>query len=286
MADDQGIGTGQHSMTDTREQQLYIELLKRMLTRYGFSEGALREVRPRKKMYFRPLAKILRKQGFVLARPEPYDPVQRELGRDWPAHAETMVGLRRLENLHDCIRNIVDDGVPGDLVETGVWRGGSSIFMKGVLTAYGEKRDIWLCDSFEGLPPPDEVNFPHDAGIRLDQASFFLGVTEDAVKRNFERYGLFDDNVHFVKGWFKDTLNSLPVEKISLLRLDGDLYESTIQALDPLYPKLAVGGYCIIDDYGNIEACKRAVHDYRSAHGIEDEIVDIDGYGAFWRKAS
>jgi len=273
-------------MTDTNEQQLYIELLKRMLTRYGFSEGALREVRPRKKLYFRPLAKSLRKRGFVLARPEPYDPIERELGRDWPAHAETMVGLRRLDNLHNCIRDIINDAIPGDLVETGVWRGGSSIFMKGVLAAYGEKREIWLCDSFEGLPPPDEVNFPLDAGIRLDQASFFLGVSEDAVRRNFERYGLFDDSVHFVKGWFKDTLNTLPAEQIALLRLDGDLYESTVQALEPLYPKLSIGGYCVIDDYGNIEACRRAVHDYRSAHGIHEEIVDIDGYGAFWRKTA
>ncbi|MUL63461.1 macrocin O-methyltransferase [Mycobacterium sp. CBMA 234] len=273
-------------MTDPNEGQLYIELLKRVLTRYGFSEGALREISPRRKRLFSPLATALRKRGLVLARPEAYDPIERELGRDWPAHAETMVGLRRLDNLHDCIRNIIDDGVPGDLVETGVWRGGSSIFMKGVLAAYGEKREVWLCDSFEGLPPPDEVNFPQDAGIRLDKASSFLGVTQDAVKQNFERYDLLDDSVHFVKGWFKDTLGNLPVEQISLLRLDGDLYESTIQALEPLYPKLVVGGYCVIDDYGNIEACKRAVHDYRSAHGIDQEIVDIDGYGAFWRKTS
>ncbi len=87
-------------------------------------------------------------------------------------------------------------------------------------------------------------------------------------------------------GWFRDTLADAPLDKLAVLRLDGDLYESTIQALEPLYPKLSTGGYCIIDDYGVIDACAAAVTDYRKAHGIDDEIVDIDGAGAFWRKSS
>jgi O-methyltransferase len=269
-------------MTDARD--LYIDLLKRMLTRYGFSDGVLREAFAKRAPMLRPVRAKLREKGFVLARPEPYDPAAREVGADWPTNAETMVGLRRLDNLHDCLQTIIGEGVPGDIVETGVWRGGASIFMKGVLTAYGEKREQWLCDSFEGLPPPDVENFPQDEGIRLDQESWYLAVSEADVRRNFDRYNLLDEQVHFVKGWFNDTLDTLPAEQISLLRLDGDLYESTIQALEPLYPKLVVGGFCVIDDYGNIEACKQAVHDYRTTHGITDPIIDIDGCGAFWRK--
>jgi O-methyltransferase len=195
-----------------------------------------------------------------------------------------MVGLRRLDNLSDCIRTIIADSIPGEVVETGVWRGGASIFMKGVLAAYGDQREIWLADSFEGVPPPDVLNYPQDADIHLDKQARLLAISEAEVRRNFERYGLLDEHVHFVKGWFRDTLGTLSVEQISLLRLDGDLYESTIQALEPLYPKIAVGGFCVIDDYGNIEACKNAVHDYRIAHEIVDPIVDIDGSGAFWRK--
>jgi O-methyltransferase len=113
-----------------------------------------------------------------------------------------------------------------------------------------------------------------------------LSVGVDQVRRNFERYGLLDDQVRFLVGWFRDTLVDAPIDQLALLRLDGDLYESTMQALEPLYPKLSVGGYCIIDDYGTIDACRAAVTDYRSAHDIDDKIEDIDGTGVFWRKSS
>ncbi|MGB3673144.1 MAG: TylF/MycF/NovP-related O-methyltransferase [Candidatus Nanopelagicales bacterium] len=271
-------------MADDHARDLYLDLLKRVLTRYGFSDAVLSERRFHRVPILRNIQSRLSARGLVLARPEPYDPAKRERGLDWPEHAETMVGLRRLDNLQECIKTIIAEAVPGDLVETGVWRGGASIFMKGVLSAYRDQRDLWLCDSFEGLPPPDAKNFPQDAGLRLDKEAWFLAVTDTEVRNNFERYGLLDEHVHFVKGWFRDTLSSLPAERISLLRLDGDLYESTIQALEPLYPRLSVGGFCIVDDYGQVEACRKAVHDFRKAHAITETIIDIDGTGVFWRK--
>ena len=94
-----------------------------------------------------------------------------------------------------------------------------------------------------------------------------------------------DDQVGFIVGWFKDTLKYAPLKNLAVLRLDGDLYESTIQALEPLYPRLSVGGYCIVDDYGNINACREAVTDYRNSHSIKDEIIEIDGSGVYWRKS-
>jgi O-methyltransferase len=93
--------------------------------------------------------------------------------------------------------------------------------------------------------------------------------------------------VEFLVGWFKDTMPTAPIEQISVMRLDGDLYESTWQAIEALYPKLSPGGFCIVDDYGDLVAqCQRAIHDYRDQHGITEEIVDVDGFGAYWRKAS
>jgi O-methyltransferase len=130
------------------------------------------------------------------------------------------------------------------------------------------------------------VNFPSDTGWRFDKASWYLAVSEDQVRENFKRYELLDEHVKFVKGWFRDTLGTLPASQISLLRLDGDLYESTIQALKPLYPRLSVGGYCVIDDYGAVKGCEQAVHDYRAKHNISDPIIDIDGSGVFWRKSA
>jgi O-methyltransferase len=274
-------------MVEDRSRELYIELLKRVLTRYGFSDEDWRELYLARAPYsvLQPVLHMLRKRGIVIGRAAKYDRRHRACGLDWPVHAETMVGLRRLDQLHQCIRTIIREDVPGDLVETGVWRGGASIFMKGVLTAYGETRDIWLADSFEGLPPPDEVNFPRDKGWRFDKASSYLAVSEDQVRENFKRYELLDEHVKFVKGWFRDTLATLPASQISLLRLDGDLYESTMQALEPLYPRLSVGGFCVIDDYGAVKPCEEAVHDYRAKHNISDPIIDIDGSGVYWRKS-
>lgn len=158
--------------------------------------------------------------------------------------------------------------------------------MRAVLAVHGdEKRCVWLADSFSGLPVPDTKRYKADENvIRLDLFLDILAVSEADVKTNFERYGLLDDRVRFLPGWFKDTLPDAPIERIALLRLDGDFYESTIQALDALYPRLSVGGFCIVDDFHAISACKQAVTEYRDKHGIFEEIKEIDGSGVFWRK--
>lgn len=209
---------------------------------------------------------------------------ERELGIDWPEHAETMSGLRRLDNVQDCILDVVERGVPGDLIETGVWRGGTAIFMRAVLAALGDReRTVWAADSFEGLPKPDASRYPLDA--RVDYTIYpELSVGVQQVRANFARYGMLDEQVAFLPGWFRDTLPSAPIDQLALMRLDGDLYESTIDALDALYPKLAPGGYCIIDDYGAIGACRRAVDDYRYAHGIADAMIPVDWTCVFWKR--
>jgi O-methyltransferase len=210
------------------------------------------------------------------------EPVRAE-GLDWPIRAHTMIGLKRLANVRACVEDVLAEGVPGDLIETGAWRGGTTIFMRAILKAHGiTDRTVWVADSFAGLPPPDPARYPRDAGGRLHEFAQ-LAVTPERVRDNFRRYGLLDDQVRFLPGWFKDTLHNAPIEQISVLRLDGDLYESTIQALDGLYPRLSPGGFCIIDDY-NLPYCRQAVADYREKHGITSEIVDIDGSGVLWRK--
>ena len=143
---------------------------------------------------------------------------------------------------------------------------------------------MWLADSFEGLPRPDPAKYKADKGIRTELAAGILGVSEAEVRANFQRYGLLDDRVRFLPGWFKDTLHDAPIDRIAVLRLDGDLYESTIQALDALYPRLSPRGFCIIDDYRNLVPCRQAVTDYRAKHGVSAEIVDIDRSAVLWRK--
>ncbi len=218
-----------------------------------------------------------------MVEPGVFDAKLREEGIDWPADAESMVGLKRLANIRECVEQSLTDGVPGDLVETGVWRGGSCIYMRGILAAYGDPdRKVWVCDSFEGLPEHDG-RYEADIGDQFHTFSE-LAISVEEVQENFSRYGLLDDRVEFLKGWFADTLGEAPIEQIAVLRLDGDMYSSTMDALEPLYDKVSPGGFVIVDDYGAVPACAQAVHDFRDARGITDEIHKVDWTGAYWRK--
>ena len=154
-----------------------------------------------------------------------YDQTRRELGRDWPKFAFTMIGKARMRNLREMTETILSDGVPGDLLEAGVWRGGACIYMRGILKARGiTDRAVWVADSFAGLPPPNAEQYPAD---KDDPHHTFadLAISLEEVRDNFSRFGLLDEQVRFLKGWFKDTLPQAPVKRLALLRLDGDMYE-------------------------------------------------------------
>jgi len=223
--------------------------------------------------------------GLQLIKGRGFDLKKRQYGLDWPPYAHTMIGRKRLENVRYCVEQILENKIEGDFIETGVWRGGSTIFMRAILKAYDiHDRSVWVADSFEGLPPPNEKEYPVDKGD-IHHTFDELKVTLEVVKNNFDKYDLLDDQVKFLKGWFKDTLPSAPIEKLSLVRLDGDMYESTMDTMNNLYSKLSVGGFLIVDDYC-IENCRKAITDYRASNNIKDEIIDIDGTGVFWQKSA
>lgn len=211
------------------------------------------------------------------------DPEGKRFASDLPPGIMTMVGRKRLDNVTACMADVLDNGIPGDVIETGVWRGGTTILMRGVLKAYGvADRKVYVADSFAGLPPPDPERYPADEGLFFNRYEV-LAVGLDDVRANFERYDLLDDQVVFLKGWFSETLPTVKENTWSVLRLDGDLYESTMDALTNLYPNLSPGGWIIVDDY-EIEACRKAVHDYRDDNGIDEEIVKVDWTGVCWKK--
>ena len=239
---------------------------------------------PLKRLVTRTLISFLRSRGLEVMRRIPFDATARSLGRDWPIHADTMIGIKRLENIRDLVKAIIAERVPGDLVETGVWRGGGSIMMRAALETYGDAdRTVWCANLFEGLPPPDLQRYPQDAGTTWHTEPV-LAVSLETVKENFAKYGLLDERVRFLKGWFKDTLPTAPIETIAILRLDGDHYSSTMDALNALYKKVSPGGFVIVDDYKIPEdTCRRAVDDFRAAHGVTDPLVDVDGFAAYWR---
>ncbi len=243
----------------------YMRLLKRCLTRDLFPDQ--------------------RYEFGTSAHPMPYSKELRQDGRDWPTEADTMVGMKRLDNLHECCWTAVRESVPGDFVETGIWRGGCGILMRAILDVLKDRqRKVWLFDSFEGLPKPDPESFPQDKDDHHWTYSFCLAVSLKQVRDNFEKYELLDERTQFVKGWFRDTIPHSEVKNISVLRLDGDMYESTWLVLTHLYPKVSPGGFIIVDDYGAIPSCKAAVDDFRAQQSILSPITEVDWTGIFWRK--
>lgn len=269
-------------VTDIAE--LYLDLLKKCLTRSIFGEYIAVEPSKRdlRRVPYILLRFFLRHYQLKLVRSiKPEDLVE---GKVWPAEAETMIGLRRLDNLQNCIVDVLQRGVPGDLIECGVWRGGAAIFMRAVLKAYGDtKRIVWVADSFQGLPKPNEKLYPADKGD-LHWTFSQLAVPLEEVKKNFKKYGLLDDQIRFLPGWFCDTLPNAPISRLAVLRIDADMYQSTMEALRFLYPKVSVGGYVIIDDYGAIQNCRAAVDDFRREFGVTEKLHQIDWTGVFWQR--
>ena len=268
---------------------LYLDLLKKALTFTLWPEPPVPietfnyRTNPMLRWSVSTVAGLLQRKHLHIGRQRVVTAEERQEGRIWPGYAHTMIGLKRLDNIQSCVETVLREGVEGDLIETGVWRGGSGILMRGVLAAHGvEDRTVYLADSFEGLPKADPQKYPADSGDE-HHTEVYLAVSQEEVEDNFRKYGLLDDRVAFLKGWFKDTLPEAPIRKLSILRLDGDMYGSTMDVLGNLYSKLSPGGFCIIDDYA-LPGCKAAVDDFRRDERIDAELKTVDWTGRFWRK--
>jgi O-methyltransferase len=275
------------------DRDAYLDLLKKCLTAYLYPESSYRRVDAlpgwapivvAKGLIVRSLGRL----GYKLFRVESFDPVARENGTDWPSFGYSMIGLRRLDNLQLCVERVLEDHVPGDLIETGAWRGGACILMRAILASRSvSDRTVWVADSFQGLPA---ASCEPDRQLAREKPNFdlagrpYLAASLPEVQKNFRRFGMLDGQVRFLEGWFKDTLPTAPIDQIAVLRLDGDLYESTMDALTSLYRKVSSGGFVIVDDYHAWPTCRRAVEEFRAKFAIDDPIEEIDGVGVFWRK--
>jgi len=270
----------------------YFDLLKKCLTASLYPESS------HFPMYARPgsrpsdfvrraLVQMLGRVNYRLYHVNPFNAEKRERGLDWPSFGYSMIGLKRLSNLQECMETVLRENVLGDVIETGAWRGGACIFMRAILRACDSERTVWVADSFEGLPSATAE--PDRELVRITPAYDLAGhpytsASLEEVEENFRRFGLLDSQVKFLKGWFKDTLPSAPIEELALLRLDGDMYESTIDVLTNLYGKVSHGGFIIVDDYHAWPTCKRAIDEFRARHEIREPIEEIDGTGVYWRR--
>ena len=272
---------------------LYIDLMKKTLTASIYDESAwsiielsTRDSRSPKRPLRLALGilrdlliRTLRKRSIFLIRENPFSATKRDEGKDWPLIGYTMVGHRRLDNVQASFEDVLRNGVPGDLIETGAWRGGTTIFMRALLKAYGvTDRKVWVADSFEGLPVPKSSN----DGLDLSQVQY-LKVSLEKVKSNFAKFGLLDEQVEFLEGWFNNTLPNAPIQNLAILRIDGDLYSSTMDSLQNLYHKVSKGGYVIVDDYYSWPSCRKAVTDFLVKNSLEPDIKAIDWTGAYWK---
>lgn len=225
-------------------------------------------------------------QGHVMSRELAGEQLRlRAAGMDWPLHGLTMIGLRRLDDLQGCVETIVREDVPGDLIEAGSWRGGASLLMRATLDSLGAaKRCVWVSDSFQGFPRADgDLSAAYDLAVDLAGVDF-LAIALDEVKASFARFGC-ERGVEFVPGFFEDTLPGLRGRRWSLVRLDGDTYDSITVALRSLYPGLAPGGFLVVDDYLPLDQCREAVENFRREHAIDEPIEEIDWSGVRWRRA-
>lgn len=200
-------------------------------------------------------------------------------GGDWPTYGLTLIGVRKLEYLHEVLHETYRSKLlVGDFLEAGAWRGGACIYAKAFFEAYGIERRVWVADSFAGLPGKQ-----HDKDIEGWDRMEFLSVPLELVKDAFRRYALLDQSVRFVQGWFGQSLPRLRHElsKIAILRIDCDMYRSTLEVLCNLYDRVEVSGVWIVDDWG-LSYQFDAINDFLHAGNIVDvPVVLPDGSASF-----
>jgi O-methyltransferase len=259
-----------------RARDAYAQLIGNMVSglAYGSAERSVRvELGPIKPVF------------------QPFNESKRANGLDWTYLGTTMTGSIRISNVEMLLKRVIIGNIPGGYMETGVWRGGSSIFARAVIRAHGEgsQRVSYVCDSFAGLPVGhkeldwEDVGWDHTPYVEVDEAR---------VARHFHELGFGnDENIVFVRGFFNHTMPILASswmntdEKLAILRLDGDMYESTVDVLYHMYERVSVGGFIIMDDWYGFPA-QRACADFFEVHGINPEIIRIDTLAAYWVKTS
>lgn len=245
-------------MSEAPTRDAYIDLIKRSVTNYLYLGGAASPEQFHSVVHYdvgRSTWKI--------------DPLSRPI---------TLLSRAQLDLVEQSVLSVAQRGVPGDFIEAGVWRGGVIILMRALMKAHGiSGRRVFAADSFVGIPMNTRaLNDPVDKWRDRWIASL------EEVQQNIARFGLLDDKVTFVPGFFAETLKRLADQTFAVMRLDSDSYDSVEESLVYLYPLLSRGGIIIIDDW-HLVGCQQAVLNYRSRHGVTAELKVHDG-NAYWTK--
>ena len=205
-----------------------------------------------------------------------YNAELRRTGGDWPLVGHTMIGLVRLDVIAEQLTRIIDQGVAGDFVELGIWRGGACIFAQSLFRFRGQtSRKVIGMDVFDRMP-----------GYGSERIQSYLAVPVDKVRHNFDKYGVLDANVHLIKGLFADTLPTFAglSQSIAFLRIDGNFYHSYESSLYYLYDLVPVGGVVYFDDIPNFKDCLRAWEDFKRDQGLPETLTYTEGCGSWFVK--
>ena len=263
----------------------YIKLiiigLERVLSRYLFDK-VYEYLFPKYKMIIRVLygAKYI---FYIFTGDRGYAKMVKSIYQIMPY---TLVGVGGLEVTYKIAKMMVDKNIEGNFIELGVARGGCAALMAGVaFNNNTTKRQLWLFDSFEGLPDPTEDDFGKNEAstgehIRPLPKGSCLGTLQEVQKLLFNNFNYPKEKIFFVEGWFQNTLpvRGSKVGEIAVLRIDGDWYESTKYCLEYLYTQVVPGGAIIIDDYHSCFGCKKAVDEFINKHNIHVNMM-FDGRG-------
>ena len=208
----------------------------------------------------------------------PYNASLRAIGRDWPPFGFTMVGHARLANVRMVMEAVIRDNIPGSFKEMGVWRGGVCIYAKAIidLLSPSRPRDVHLFDIFAPMRQYGGTEHTN-----------FLAVREETVRRNFRKFNVLDERVHFHKGLFKHSIpgfSRASKDPIAVLCIDGNFYDSYQDAMYYLYERVPVGGYIIWDDILTHKKVKRFWADFKREQGLPEEMVRIDSDASYFRK--
>lgn len=202
--------------------------------------------------------------------------------------AYTMTSIERQYALYQAVRYVLTARITGDFVECGVWKGGSSMLMACTLLEHGvSDREFYLYDTFAGMSEPTEkdVNVKGTvakakwAALSSGNINTWDYASLSEVRQNVFSTGYPANNIHFIEGKVEDTIPRTIPDKIALLRLDTDWYESTLHELEYLFPRLVPGGVLIIDDYGHWQGARQAVDEYFKKNNVRMLLNRIDYTG-------
>lgn len=242
-----------------RQRVLYIDLLKRTLTNYAYLGGNTPPGQFRCVTHYD--LEVSKWKIDPLARPA------------------TLLTRAQLDLIEAAVAHVEREGVNGDFLEAGIWRGGVVAFLRGLIEAYDiADRRVIAADSFAGIPLNSRAT-----GDPVDGWTDRWVASVDEVRGIIERFGLLDERVLFLVGFFEDSLRKLTNERFAVIRLDSDSYDSVDTSLEYLHPRVSPGGVVIIDDW-HLPGSRMAVLDYRARHDIRDELHVHDG-NAYWVKS-